>query len=349
MRLLKSIDIFGSSFQFTIFNSKQYKTKLGGLFSIILLILAVIFTFLFGRDMFYMDNPHVTVDYIIPPQYPWIRNLTADKFLTAWRVNDQDGIYGNYSDYLTVSLVNYSRNGTGKLYKTKMKSINCSELNITDTAFTSLFDPKDWNCMDLKDLNFTFGGDQDSDVYSSWRLQVFPCPTCTDLIKLGDVLGDSAYFEIIYPEFFYLSNENKNPLGIAYNMHDQRINIGIKKKDKIYTQNVTSIDDRGWMFKSEDTLTTLAVQKYVTDYDYFTLDYFLKNNMPLYECSFYLEKERVNYFRSFMKIQDLAAQVSGVINAILLVFTLLTNNFNIYKRNMVLFNEMFEFNQNEKK
>jgi hypothetical protein len=192
--------------------------------------------------------------------------------------------------------------------------------------------------------SYLFGGDQDSFNYNSFRIQVFPCPNCTDYLALASLFGNSAYFEMIVPQYYYDVNM-KEPLGIRYNFYDQRINVGNKKKDKLSIQNITSLDDKGWVVKDDAVKSYSAFTKFGTDYDFFTMEYIQKFNIPLYEVFFYSDKEKITYSRSFMKIQDIAAQVNGVLAIILVVCNILTVRYNQYKRNEYLFNEIFEYNK----
>jgi hypothetical protein len=347
MSILKKIDIFGTEFQFTIFNNKNFKTNLGGFCTLIAVLFAIILTLLFGRDLFFMDSPKIFVEDIIPNEYPKLKYLSHKNLLVAWRIKDQSGDKGSFENYLDLVVTNYSANGTGQIYKSTLESINCGKLNITDTIFLSTVNPNEWNCLNVEDKQFMFGGDQDMDEFNTFRIQVFPCATCTDFNKLTEDLGTSAFFEVIYPDHYYLGNSDNNPLSLVYNIHDQRINVGIKKKDKIHIKNFTSVDDRAWMFKDPDEKSILALGYYVTDYDYFTTDYFINNRLPLYECAFYFDKEKMLYSRSFMKLQNLAADVTGIINVVLLILAVLTKKYNHHKRKQFLFNDIFEFNKTD--
>jgi hypothetical protein len=339
--MLKSIDIFGSEFQFTIFSSQKYKTNIGGLFTIVTAVLIVVFIALFGKEIWFKDNPTVQISAINPEEYPPSRNLGAD-FQIAWRIYDQDMVTKNIDEYLQMKVLYYYTNGTQKVYKEKIKSMNCEGANITDPHFIAHFNPSEYNCLDLRDKEYLFGGNQDYDNYQTFRIIVTVCDKCSNLTELSNKIGRDTNFEIIYPEMFYDAKADE-PLGFHYNMHDQRINIGIKKKDKFYLRNYLSFDDQGWMFRENKPSNVYAVRQYFTDYDYYDLDLYVSEKLPLYECTFSLDKERTEYYRSYMKIQNLTAQVNGVINVILILCKLLTFHFNKYKRNEYLFNEIFEY------
>jgi hypothetical protein len=344
MAFLRLIDIFGTTFQFTIFNNSQYKTNVGGFFSLTCLALALLLLGLFGRDLLYHDTPKVGVDYVVSENYPRIKHLSQDLFLVAWRIapHDSDDTL-NYNDYLYASVTNFFTNGTNKQYSRNLEIANCAELNITNESFNRYYNASNFNCLDLRNTVLPFGGNpDDDDFYSTWRIQILPRQGQTNMNQLLETIGSNAIIQILYPDFYY-SSSSEVPLGSDYVLRDQRINIGLRKKDRFYIQNITCIDDQGWLFKDPKPSHQLSVGDMKNEYDYFTMDYFITDKIPFYECIFYLDRTSMTYSRSFMKVQDLAAQVTGVINFIILVFKILTFNYNIYNRNQYLFNEIFEY------
>ncbi len=50
---IKSIDLFGTGFQFNVLGSPTFKTVEGGLITFVCTTIIVVFTFLFGRGLFF--------------------------------------------------------------------------------------------------------------------------------------------------------------------------------------------------------------------------------------------------------------------------------------------------------
>ena len=55
--LLRTIDIFGKPFNFTILNYYKYKTTFGGLMSIICSIIIIVFGLIYGQDFIQQKKP----------------------------------------------------------------------------------------------------------------------------------------------------------------------------------------------------------------------------------------------------------------------------------------------------
>ena len=57
---LKSLDFFGVPFQFKVFNKEKYNSLFGFFSTVITSIMFVIITYLFGRDLYYKEEPYFT-------------------------------------------------------------------------------------------------------------------------------------------------------------------------------------------------------------------------------------------------------------------------------------------------
>lgn len=66
MKVIESIDIFGTTFNFSIFEQTRYKTIFGGFLTFLCLGVCVIFTLFFGKDFFYRTNPKILTQYVQP-------------------------------------------------------------------------------------------------------------------------------------------------------------------------------------------------------------------------------------------------------------------------------------------
>jgi hypothetical protein len=345
MTFLKIVDIFGTSFQFTTYKTNQYKTNIGGLLTLACIIVAIALIALFGRNLFKHENPNVLVDYEFPPEYPFIDDFNNERFLIAFNVTTAADM--DINDLVEVYVINHFRNGTGKIHDLDIPYASCADVNITDPLFLYDFNPSRFNCLDLKGNNLTFGGDTDTDYYSLISIYVYP-KTGLSYEDLYELTEGEINIDIIHPQHFFDSKSKGVPLGNFYNIHNQQINIGLKKKDKMKVEQVFSIDDIGWMLPDPQYESRLSVNTLTTDYDYFPLEYFTEYNIPMFECSIRMIRSTTTISRSFMKIQDVAAQVTGIINVIILVCRILVLNYNMYDRNRYLFNEIFEYNENGK-
>ena len=104
--LLTLIDIYGSKFHLLINKKLKYKTWIGGVTTTFLSIIGLTFIYLFGNDFFFRKNPSFT-ESTIGEGYKTI-NLTEEKVIIAFRIEDMNGNYVNTSNYLYPKVVYYS-------------------------------------------------------------------------------------------------------------------------------------------------------------------------------------------------------------------------------------------------
>ena len=104
--LLTFIDIYGTKFHLLTNQKIKYKTWIGGVITTILSLIGLIFIYLFGEDFFLRKNPSFKQS-TIGEGYKKI-NLTKEKVIIAFRIEDINGNYLNTSKYLYPKVLYYS-------------------------------------------------------------------------------------------------------------------------------------------------------------------------------------------------------------------------------------------------
>ena len=87
---MQILDVQGRSIELYFNNKSSYTSKIGGVFSLILLILFIVIFILFGQDFFYKLNPSVLAQQINPVQYDHFK-INHKNFPLAFRLQDFDG------------------------------------------------------------------------------------------------------------------------------------------------------------------------------------------------------------------------------------------------------------------
>ncbi len=98
MNYMKDFDIYGTKMQFSIFKRNRFKSVFGGIFSIITLIIIVIFTFFFGKDFFYKTNPIILFKEEHPDRYLPAITLNSSNLLIPWRISDLNDVPVNFEN-----------------------------------------------------------------------------------------------------------------------------------------------------------------------------------------------------------------------------------------------------------
>lgn len=117
--------------------------------------------------------------------------------------------------------------------------------------------------------------------------------------------------------------------------------MNLVKKDSFSLSVETLSDDDAWIFSTMHDYTGLSVREIKSDF-YFKENSEFEKNKVFYSFGFHLQKTNFQYFRSFMKFQDLSAIVDGFVKILHLFLSAVFLNYNIFTRDKFLINFLFE-------
>jgi hypothetical protein len=359
-KYFKSIDIFGNSFSFTTFQQDKYKTTVGGFFSLICIVIAIVFSFLFGKDFFYRTNPKVRSQKVIP-EFAEKINLTRDVLALPWRIEDDAGKPMNFDGliYPKLSYYFYNYNEQNQLALTKKIYFNltkCSEENVKFPQLYKQLNLSNYYCFDWEasDQKYTFGGFWDASFAHYFEINFDFCKerqyiksnNCTSIEKLKSYFSSDNpwYFSAFYPQFTFSNEDLETPLKLVFKNYYYQFNLNSQKTDRWKFKQVILDDDQGWILPSNKNTSVISYDRIDNDFSLVLDDDLTKegSKSTFYKTVFYLEKDFDIFNRSFMKVQDLAAVVGGFLKIILVIFGFISSLFNKNFRKIHLFYEMFE-------
>lgn len=359
-KYLKIIDIFGNSFSFTTFQQEKFKTSIGGFFSFICIIIAIVFSFLFGQDFFYRSNPKVRSQKVIPEMAEKI-NLSRDVLALPWRIEDDSGIPVNFEGLIYPKLFYffYDYNEQNQLTLSKKVTFNLTKCNDEIVKFPQLqkqLNLSNYYCWDWEGSaqNFTYGGFWDTSFAHYFEINFEFCKersfsksnTCTSLEQLKSYFSSNNpwYFSTFYPQYTFRNEDLDEPLRLVFKNYYYQFNLNSQKTDRWKFKKVILDDDQGWILQSNKNTSLISFDRIESDYS-LALDSELTkegSKSAFYKTVFYLEKDFDLFNRSFMKIQDLAAVVGGFLKILVVIFGFVSNFFNRKFKKIHLFYEMFD-------
>ncbi len=363
MKNLNWLDIFGTTFKFTTFKDSKFHTGIGQFLSFTTYILVGSFIGVFGLDLFNRSNPRIISEKVKPLEYTNF-TINPNNFTFAWTIEDDYG-YFNFSKKLFPK-IRYRRtirnNKTGTLEKVRedvLDNSRCNSETVKDQKFLDQFNANHWHCFDFKGNDMTMGGFWDGKFMSYIYLYLYYCPdddqNSPDCLNLSDLknllMKQSLYLSIIYPEFYFDPNNLENPLRYQYKTTYNQISINIIKKERVFIKPIHADDDQNLLVTKFNKYSQLAFSRFNNDFS-FKNDADYEDNTKstkLYSLVLYFEKDGDKFSRTFMKLQDLAATVGGFMQLIFVAGKILCSYYNSYQRNIRLINELFEFNEPEKK
>ena len=359
MKCFKYIDIYGPKFTFTVFQSRYYKTFLGGILTIISITLMFLLCFLFGRDFFYKENPRVLISNEKPTKYS-IFNLTQNDLLLAWRINDLEGNEVNLTGKLYPIFYYFSiekSSISGKIINSKRLNLKYSKCNYTRRSELDwLSDLNNYYCVDFNYLSF--GGASENSFFYYFSIYISYCENginyqenkCSSLNDLNTFIDNQWEFELIYPEYYFQPNDLSTPLKISYSSYKQTLTKNLQKKDIFTFQNVQFKDDQGILFSEITNTNIIALSSHTNDYLLVDDENLVSEGKKsfIYYCDFYMSKDFIQYSRSYLKIQDIFAVSASLIKIIIILFQFICNFYGIAEREMKIIKSFINFNKEKK-
>ncbi len=315
-KLVTRCDILGKEIQFKIENKEIYKTWVGGFLTILLALISLGSIYLFGSEVVFRLKPKLLFKKNILPTYP-VKVLNNTKFLYAMRIVDQAGKYIEDIRILEPVL----------LYEFFKMNNETKELDLVEEETQRLYNCNSSN-IDNKTLaeetlstyfcgkvdNFTIGGDWDHTEIGVLQYSFKLCDKsteekynikCLNQTEIAKEITFPFVAEIKYINFILDPTKQEKPIGRNYEFKALAVDLENLKKSLIYYSPTTLETDRGYL--TEDFITDNFMQLEKIDVDFSKKT----DNNKIFMSDIYFTKLQVDYDRSYLKIQDVAATVGG--------------------------------------
>ena len=373
-QILEKIDLFGLKFNFNTFNRKAYHSIIGIILSLTIYVLLIFFIFYLGLDFFLQINPILSAQDLHPKEDDKFTKVDSKHFTISWRLENPSGSPFNYTNLLypqffyesfirknTTDTVNNRNN-----WKQNVDSIEtekCSKTFINDEDWLVQFPyPEKWNCINFQKYNITLGGLYLTTDFFNLVFRIYFCPgadfydpKCSTYANLKNKLyTNNAYFSINYPRYYYDTKDKGSPLKVQYKNQRVLLDLFLNRQDRLFFEEYKLNNDKGIIFIENNTQVVLTQTKYE---NYFTSllpetwegyekdKEFGENNLwdTLYLIRIYLDKDYTIGNLRYLKFQELAAVVGGLMEVFFEFGIFISSFFNNYYQNLGFINEYFEF------
>ena len=371
MELFTSFDfLYCSDFKFSVFKKPSFKTPLGGILTLITLALTVVTAFYFGKDLYYRTNPKLTYNKIVPETYPSF-NLTKDNFLLYFQIQDGTGVPLPAEPNLYFHIYYFQAkvvNGLGNpiIYNTVyLNSTTCDLSLVSNATFYNLKKMGQFKCLNLSNPDsqmngYQTGGYWDGEFVNYFYMELSYCQgftnnnngtNCTDSEQLYNFLyqgGRQITMNLFLQSGSIIEDMLYNPLKTDYSVHfyDIDVNLQTSNKATFFFEQMNLQDDKGIILPVLENLSTFSLKsESVVNVNIqgtnATENYYAS---VLFQTAIYFSKTTSQYTRSFMKLQDLTAQVGGFINGIIIIFQIFMKVFQNVEIKKIIINNIFDVN-----
>ena len=345
---MKTIDIFGRNFIFSFDQSDKYKTNFGAVVTVIMFMSFIPLFFVFGSDIYQKNIPQVITSSKVN-----YYNRTKIDFSLPFAIGMAGFAFGtDYTRYFNITSsfkTSYSNSAfQNQINSTKAAFYPCEKQNFKDTA--DKFDFLQLNLSKCLNETYPLNGYSNTPNQTWIKFGIKECQNGTDIICASKSEIESTYdfflvFYIIY-EDYELSPQNYT-FPIKYFLN-QRLTPSIHNKFfksyQIYFEDVTIETDSG-IFGTE--LSELKLQKF--DYMVEDIDYAQKWTNNLAEITLFPSENSFLIQRTYIKLQNILAQVFTVLNLFFIVFSIFFNNIYESKMKEIFYKKVYEGFEDEEK
>ena len=350
-RFLHKIDLFGQPIQLSFDRSPLQKSPIGGLLTILLLLLFSTLAVQSFYDIISKThlNTSTTDNYEASPPF-----IDLSPYNMIWAISFNPpalNVWGNGSYFhIDVQQVIQTRDSSGKMIKnrTNMQLRPCNLGDFSQEAQKTLLDitpnVSTLLCPRMEDRYF-LQGKYSSELFSYSSIKVSACQNSSILTCASQEQIDDAFSQGINFQFYFINNIiNINDLAQPLTAFlDDRIYVTIdgKKYQEVnyyFTENRIFTDQS---FVQDDFQEGNKTFTYENNYDSSSVDL---NNGTTY-CGMYFRSNFISKYhtRTYDKIWKFISFVGGVWSICHLVFGIMGRSYNRMKLFLRISNELFDF------
>lgn len=352
--------MFGKTFSFTMLKQEKYKTLQGGIVTALCGVLVIVFAFFFGKDFFFKSNPRILQKQFYPDDYLPPFQMTPENFAIPFRLADEDDTPIDFKGkmYIRTKYKEITVNTSGT-FSTKEVSIpieTCSKKYANMPELYNKYNISTWYCLDLTHDNYTFGGYWDGSYINYPAITLSFCPdykpfspngNCIDKNTTRDLVNSpkGLYWNIMYPQFFFVPDDILNPLRISFKNYFFKMSLTTTRIDRLYFSQIKLYDDLGWLvpdvtYSYLNGGVNLATEIVFNDFNNYGVT---GMSSQFYQLIIYSEKYFLQYNRSFMKFQELAAILGGFMKIIFVFGEIFCAIYNKVRRDNELYGQFFDY------
>lgn len=345
--MFQKLDFYGADLSFKINNSQKIKSSVGGASSIFLSIIFSLLVFAFGQDFFNRTNPSVVKSEYNPDQSTLI-DINNNNFQILFRIENDNSTTIDPEGTSFYFAANYylkeAFNGEFKIKESNfipLKNCNSTHLPKLSNDRINKLGYNNWNCLDLNEnskiKNIKLGGSYGEDFLGELRIFLFKCEEgtinmfnkkkCAEEKITKSYLKAKSWYSIMIQRSVFEPSNYTDPIteDLSYNFYI--LNEYLLKGYKVYLELSEVFSDIGWIFETKSYDSSIGISNITPDYSYRDKSNKDTNNV-MSIININMKKERTHYKRIYQKIQNLAANIGGILKVFSIIAGTMVNIIN---------------------
>jgi hypothetical protein len=340
-----SLDMFGEPPTFYIEGNKSNKTIIGGVLTMIVYIFSIICCYLFGRELWLKKNPNTNMKNIFDPSPFGVTYFKDFEFFIGIE-ETFSGQFNTFIDERIYSLsltLNTFKNGSWEYRDINLE--NCKNNSFTPEKYVLFKDyvyENNWcvsknQTIPLEELkvNGLFGKENSNFMFFNF----IKCSNSTSNNKCAPKEEIEKYLNSTYISIYYIDNfiDTKNFQQPLYNTITDKFfssSINSQTQVNLLLQNIEFESDIGFMIEDMDTINGFQTQDFTIEKE------FTSRGDIFTSVAIQFVANKWQYNRKYYKIQDLSAQVGGLVKFFSIIVSLCLNIFNKNSFNQLIFRKV---------
>lgn len=348
---VKRADYFGESVKLHFDNNKKFKTILGGILSISILVLIIALLVSLGQNLVNRDIPR-TNSVTLFKEYPPPINLKKNYLNFAFGFELFNGL-GRFYDptYFSfeVVLTQYNRTNSSQIRTNNVLNFSLCK-DIPETFVNDRFNYSDKvriNQVDklfcLQNNDQTLEGAYTMQYFANIRILATKCKNSTTskiICKPPDEINKILLFgtfQVIYTDRYMDVIDFKNPMKEFFSQYYVKIDPNMARFINIFFKKIEITTDVGYVFSEYQTESHSVFDYYRDQFDSGEADtkivtFFINSSFNLEQVS-----------RNYLKFTEMLATIGGITNVCLVVGQIIARFFGDTEMKIKLMDTLFYF------
>ncbi len=330
-KIIKKCDYFATFVTFRINDEIEYKSIVGGLTSIIFFLLAVTYTIYVGYPFIKRENIEFIFSNKIIESQPFI-NLTSINFNLAFGIQYQENAFSaieDFKDYFNYSFIIKEWIGTDTIIEFPFGLKKCTK----DDFFNLVNESFDRNlisgmlCPVLnKSANYTLDGLYTDYYYKFFELEIKLTENgMANLNRIKELMQNNKIEMAIYFLDTAIHYKNRsNPLPHYINYLVKGLDINFIKTTEISLSTIEFTNDENLLFTNKKTIIGASFDKNEDSFHLVSSRNEIEENL-IGKFIIKASSKVIVLDRSYQKLPSFLADLTGILEEILLIILVLIN------------------------
>ena len=358
MSCIKNLDFLGIPYDLTIDGKTNFKTYIGAILSIIIGILSILTIIFFSSDFVFRLNPNIISSlYRLDELNRYTVNNT-NFFLSFTAINGFEKSVAKERQYMFPKMTYYFHNNTkgGQNKIIDIPPTPCSTMQTLPDLMANKHYANS-TCFDFNDLaarieeeNVPFFGSFESSANSFFTLEMTNCQydletksyhTCLSKAEIDDRGNDFGFFLLRYPKTQLNFDNFEEPLKLQFEEKYFVTTSKLRMNDILRFGHINLADNTGWIFDDFQNYEGNTFLRDSTTFDIINdASFESKNPVVFYYAEFIFSLDEMNAKRTYKKIQEVAANVGGILKILIMIVSSVSKQIAVIERNNVLIKEL---------